>query len=152
MNQADGVSTESAGASCDTSATLFVFLKSAAKVQWRIEEELRAHGLSAAKFDVLLQLVRAGEPLPLRILAEGQHCVPSNMTTLIDRLEADGLVRRVDDPTDRRSKRAQLTPAGELRARQGSETIEAMNARFDDVLGVRGRDAIELMIEKLDAI
>ena len=73
------------------------------------------------------------------------------MTTLIDRLEADGLVRRVDDPADRRSKRAQLTPEGELRARQGTATIEAMNARFDELLGSRGRDAIELMIASLDS-
>jgi DNA-binding MarR family transcriptional regulator len=151
MNQADGGWTDTGAASCDTSATLFVFLKSAAKVQWRVEEELRAQGLSAAKFDVLLQLVKAGEPLPLRILAEGQNCVPSNMTTLVDRLEADGLVRRVDDPSDRRSKRAQLTPEGELRARQGAETIHAMNARFDELLGVRGQDAIELMIAKLES-
>ena len=151
MNQADGGWVETEGANCDTNATLFAFLKSAGKVQWRVEEELRAQGLSAAKFDVLLQLVKAGEPLPLRLLAEGQHCVPSNMTTLIDRLEADGLVRRVDDPADRRSKRAQLTPEGELRARQGTATIEAMNARFDELLGVRGRDAIELMIVNLDS-
>ena len=31
-------------------------------------------------------------------------CVRSNITQLMDRLEADGLVRRIDDPSDRRGE------------------------------------------------
>ena len=150
MNQADGGSTDTAEANCNTTATLFVFLRSAAQLQARVEEELRALGLSGAKFDALMQLVRAGEPVPLRGLAEGQHCVPSNMTTLVDRLEADGLVRRVDDPTDRRSKRAQLTPLGEERAVAGIEVIERMNARFDELIGEDAKEVLGLVAGRLE--
>ena len=35
------------------------------------------------------------------------------MTQLVDRLEADGLVRRVADPTDRRSVKAEITDEGQ---------------------------------------
>jgi len=54
----------------------------------------------------------AEEPLPLSDLAARQHCVRSNITQLMDRLEKDGLVRRRADPDDRRSVLAELTPAG----------------------------------------
>lgn len=69
-------------------------------------------GLSMAKYFVLQALAEAGEPLTLTELAAGQHCVRSNITQLVDRLEADGLVKRVDDPADRRTIRASLTASG----------------------------------------
>ncbi len=39
-------------------------------------------------------------------------CVKSTITRLVDRLEADGLVRRTPDPDDRRAQRLLLTPLG----------------------------------------
>ncbi|HXB53229.1 MAG TPA: MarR family transcriptional regulator [Vicinamibacteria bacterium] len=81
-------------------------------VEERLEAALEPLGLSVAKFGVLAKLVAAGEPLPLGTLAERMACVRSNMTQLIDRLEADQLVRRVADPGDRRSVRAELTKEG----------------------------------------
>ena len=110
---------------------LFLALLETAKVmQDRLEEALRGVGLSRAKLDVLDQLARAREPLPLRALAEAQRCVPSNMTTLIDRLENEGLVRRVDDPADRRSVRAALTPLGVERAAAGADVLARVQDEF----------------------
>jgi DNA-binding MarR family transcriptional regulator len=51
-------------------------------------------------------------------------CVRSNMTQLIDRLEADKLVRRVDDPGDRRSIRAELTKEGRERYAEVLKIVE----------------------------
>jgi len=42
----------------------------------------------------------------------GLACVKSNVTQLVDRLEADGLVERAPDPNDRRSRLAMLTERG----------------------------------------
>jgi DNA-binding MarR family transcriptional regulator len=81
----------------------------------RLEAAVEPLGLSVAKFRVLGKLVEAGEPLPLGTLAEHAACVRSNITQLIDRLEADKLVVRTDDPRDRRSVRAELTPEGRAR-------------------------------------
>ncbi|MBI4410275.1 MAG: MarR family transcriptional regulator [Gemmatimonadetes bacterium] len=72
-------------------------------------------GLSLAKMNVLGHLVDAGEPLPLGQLAERIQCVKSNVTQLVDRLEGDGLVRRVPDPHDRRSVFAAITDEGRKR-------------------------------------
>jgi DNA-binding MarR family transcriptional regulator len=77
-----------------------------------------------AKFGVLTKLVEAGEPLALGCLAERSACVRSNMTQLIDRLEADRLVERMNDPSDRRSVRAALTSAGRERHAEGVRIVE----------------------------
>jgi len=48
----------------------------------------------------------------LGALAEGMDVTPRTMTDIIDVLERDGLVKRVPDPTDRRSVQAVITEAG----------------------------------------
>jgi DNA-binding MarR family transcriptional regulator len=45
-------------------------------------------------------------------LAEQKLCDPSSVTTMIGRLERDGLVRRVVDPDDARARRVRLTAKG----------------------------------------
>ncbi|WP_030201314.1 MarR family winged helix-turn-helix transcriptional regulator [Streptomyces sp. NRRL S-87] len=81
-------------------------------------ERLRSHGaggrgLSAGALDVLTRLGVAGEEgLPLGELARAAGMSPRNATGLVDTLERDGLVRRVQDRRDRRSVRAEITPAG----------------------------------------
>ncbi len=97
----------------------------AARVEARLEHALADSGLSLAKFAVLDQLVKAGEPLLLTRLAERLSCCKSNITSLIDRLEADGLVRRVDAPEDRRSVLAAVTAEGQRRYELGSRTLAA---------------------------
>jgi MarR family transcriptional regulator, organic hydroperoxide resistance regulator len=57
-------------------------------------------------------------PVSMRELAERLKSDPSNITGLIDRLEARGLVERRPDPRDRRIKGLALTSAGaQLRER-----------------------------------
>jgi DNA-binding MarR family transcriptional regulator len=93
-------------------------------IQERLETAVEPLGLSLAKFKVLRRLVEAGEPLPLGTLAEHAACVRSNITQLIDRLEADKLVVRSDDPKDRRSVRAELTPKGRSLHAAATEALD----------------------------
>ncbi len=109
---------------------MFALLHAAHAVETRVEDALEKAGLSGAKFLALTKLVEAKEPLPLGALAEQLTCVRSNITQLVDRLEADGLVRRVDDPADRRSKRAEVTALGRKRQAAGVKQVEALEARF----------------------
>ena len=129
---------------------IFFMLLEAGRAQFgRLEDALKAVGLSAAKYYVLSQLAEAREPVALRELAQEQQCVPSNMTTLVDRLEADGLVRRIDDPTDRRSKRAELTGLGREKAAAGAEAVAAVEAAFVESLGPTERLALEKVLSTL---
>jgi DNA-binding MarR family transcriptional regulator len=81
------------------------------------------HGLSEGRLHVLFRLVAAPDhQLPLGELADQLEVTPRNITGLIDHLERDGLVERIDDPADRRLIYARLTVAGRRR-------IEGMRAQ-----------------------
>ncbi len=102
---------------------VFSFLSAADVVEARLEAALSPTGLSLAKLAVLHFLAAARQALPLSDLAARQHCVRSNITQLMDRLEKDGLVRRRADPDDRRSVLAELTPAGEQAHAKGVRAL-----------------------------
>ena len=104
---------------------LTMLLHAAHGAEAEVEAKLDAVGLSLAKLAALKTLTEAGESLPLTQLAERLSCVKSNITQLVDRLEADGLVRRLPDPNDRRARLATLTPAGRIACREGTRVQQA---------------------------
>ena len=93
-------------------ALTLLLLDAARAVEVRVERALADEGLSLAKLGALRHLALAEAPLTLTQLAERHCCGRSNVTALIDRLEADGYVERTVDPNDRRNVRAALTEAG----------------------------------------
>jgi DNA-binding MarR family transcriptional regulator len=115
----------------------------------RLDGSLGELGLSAAKLSVLSQLVASDSPLPLGELATRLSCVRSNITQLVDRMESDGLVRRVDDPGDRRTVRAELTPAGRDRQREGAARVAALEDRLRERLTVEERAQVGEMLSRL---
>ncbi|MFE9764549.1 MarR family winged helix-turn-helix transcriptional regulator [Streptomyces sp. NPDC005808] len=74
------------------------------------EDAAAEHTLTGAQARLLSLL--SLEPLPMRRLAQKLKCEPSNVTGIVDRLEARGLVERRPDPTDRRVKLAAATEEG----------------------------------------
>ena len=94
------------------SALIFKIAQAGHMVDHMLDAALEQHGLSIAKLGLLRHLVEANGPLTLSQLAERLACVKSNVTQLVDRLEADGLAKRVPDPEDRRSVRAVITDKG----------------------------------------
>ena len=76
------------------------------------DEALRRTGLSLAKMWGLRQLAEADGPLSLRELAGRMGCAKSNASALMDRLQAQGLVRRLPDPEDGRGVLVGLTAGG----------------------------------------
>src|SRR5262245_944403 len=97
-----------ADSATEARATLDAFLDAADVLYDRIAEGLGRVGLSYGKYEVLQMLAEAHGPVTLGALAQGACCARSNITQIVDRLEAEGFVRRVDDPDDRRSIRAEL--------------------------------------------
>jgi DNA-binding MarR family transcriptional regulator len=76
------------------------------------EYEAAAAGfhLTGAQARVLALL--ATGPMPMRQIAQRLKCEPSNVTGIVDRLQAQDLAERRPDPADRRVKLAAATPAG----------------------------------------
>jgi DNA-binding MarR family transcriptional regulator len=72
----------------------------------------RPHGLTGAQYNVLNVLAATAEGISQRELGDALVVDRSNVTGLLNRLEAAGWVRRTDHPDDRRIYRVSLTPAG----------------------------------------
>ncbi len=79
------------------------------------------HSLTGAQARVLALL--AYSPMPMRHLAQRLKCEPSNVTGIVDRLTARGLVERRSDETDRRVKLAAVTPEGRRTAAALRESL-----------------------------
>jgi DNA-binding MarR family transcriptional regulator len=109
---------------------MFGLIKAGRALEDQLEKGLGRVGLSMPKFSVLSELAKSGDSLPLSELAARLSCVRSNITQLVDRLEADGLVRRTDDPSDRRTVRAALTPLGSERCTAGASEITRIQREF----------------------
>jgi MarR family 2-MHQ and catechol resistance regulon transcriptional repressor len=97
---------------CQTAVDAYVALRRAADSVFRfVEAELGAKGVTTAQYGILLESMRSG-PLMLTELSDLIFRSNSTITALIDRLEADELVKRLAHETDRRVTLVELTPAG----------------------------------------
>lgn len=109
---------------------LWSIVKTGQAIQERLEASLESTGLSLAKLKALRHLIEADAPMALGQLAEKIACVKSNVTQLVDRLENEGLVKRIPDPTDRRSVLAAVTDSGRERYAAGAAALANAEAEL----------------------
>jgi DNA-binding MarR family transcriptional regulator len=129
---------------------LFAVLHAAGTLEAHVESKLEKIGLSLPKLAALHRLTEAGDSLPLGQLADRLKCVKSNVTQLIDRLEADGLVTRTADPNDRRSRIAVLTAAGKKAFTRGTEIQEQAEHELFGALTPDETQKLHQLLEKLE--
>src|SRR6185312_8182945 len=100
-------------------------------LQASVDEKLKPHGLSFARYEalVLLSFSKRGS-LPMRMMGERLQLHPTSITNIVDRLEADGLARRLPHPSDRRTTLVELTDAGRERLAATTEAVTAANFAF----------------------
>jgi DNA-binding MarR family transcriptional regulator len=128
---------------------LFAVLHASSVLESRVEVRLGEIGLSLAKLAALRRLAEAGGSLPLGQLAERLSCVKSNVTQLVDRLEADGLVSRTADTADRRSRLAVLTEAGRAAHVRGAAIFEAAEQELFGSLTQDEADHLHALLAKI---
>ncbi|PYR34780.1 MAG: MarR family transcriptional regulator [Acidobacteria bacterium] len=128
---------------------LFAVLHAASALETRVEERLADAGLSLPKLAALHQLSQAGDSLPLGQLAERLACVKSNVTQLVDRLEADGLVVRAADPNDRRSRLAVLTEVGKTTYARGSQIQQQTEREIFATLSKEEASTLHTLLAKI---
>ena len=97
----------------------------------RLNALLRPHGLTFPRYEalMLLSFTRAGA-LPLGKIGERLQVHRTSVTNIIDKLEADGLVRRVPHSEDRRATLAEITDAGRATAKAATEVLNADASAF----------------------
>jgi DNA-binding MarR family transcriptional regulator len=94
-----------------------------------VDGALRPFGLTFARYEglVLLLYSRKGV-LPLGKMGPRLMIHPTSVTNIVDRLEQQGLVRRLPHPTDGRTTLAEITPEG--RALAARATVAVNQASF----------------------
>ena len=104
-------------------------------------------GLSQVQCHVL-HLMEPGQPVPMSRLAEVLSCDASNVTGLVDRMEARGLLARRPSPADRRVKVLELTATGE---RLRAEMLRHMTGQPLPLASLRPdeRRALVALLERL---
>jgi len=108
-----------------------------------IDGQLRPLGLTFARYEVLMLLLfsRNGS-LPLNKVGARLQVHPTSVTNAVDRLEAEGLIRRVAHPTDRRTTLAKIQPKGRALAEQATKVI---NTTVFSAPGLSGVDVAVLV-------
>lgn len=101
----------------------------------RIDAVLQPHGLTFSRFEALalLGFSRRGS-LPMGKIGERLQVHPTSVTNTIDRLERDGLVRRIPHPEDRRAVLAEITAPGRRVAHEAAQALAEIE------FGLRGLD------------
>jgi DNA-binding MarR family transcriptional regulator len=115
----------------------------------RLDALLKPHGLTFARYEALVLLVFSSRgSLPLGKMGERLQVHPTSVTSIVRRLEADGLVRRVPHPEDGRAVLAEITDDG--RALVERATADLVGAEFG--LGVLDEQALRNLSELLRPI
>src|SRR3989441_9675770 len=79
-----------------------------------VRSRLRSRfGTTLPRFDLMAQLERHAEGLKMNELSRRLMVTGGNVTTIVDQLEKEGLVERLDEPSDRRAFRIPLTKSGQ---------------------------------------
>jgi DNA-binding MarR family transcriptional regulator len=130
---------------------IFALLRAAGSLEDFVDTRLAGVGLSIPKLAALQRLSDAGDTLPLGQLAERLACVKSNVTQLVDRLEADGLVARTSDPADKRSRLAIMTDAGRRARIEGARVQQEAEQELLAALSNDERERLTEILEKLRA-
>jgi DNA-binding MarR family transcriptional regulator len=89
-----------------------------------VDGALRPFGLTFARYEglVLLLYSRRGV-LPLGKMGPRLMIHPTSVTNIIDRLERQGLVRRLPHPTDGRTTLAEITDEGRRLAKRATRAV-----------------------------
>jgi DNA-binding MarR family transcriptional regulator len=97
----------------------------------------------------LKHLMESNEALGVTALADCMGSGKSNATQIIDRLEVEGLVRRVPHPEDRRSILVEVTEEGKRRYQAGIELRAKVSAMVLETLDDAERHELERLVDKL---
>ena len=111
----------------------------------RLREYLRVeHGTTLPRFDVMAALFRRRDGVTMSELSRMLLVSNGNATAVVDRLEAEGLVRRTPSETDRRTVYVALTKTGLA----SFETLAADHERaVDAIFSALSEDDLDRLTE-----
>ena len=113
-------------------------------IERQVRSRLRSQfDTTLPRFDLMAQLERHPEGLKMNELSRLLMVTGGNVTAIVDQLEKEGLVERLDEPADRRAFRIRLTRSGE---KAFADMARAHEEWVVDLLaGLSRRDQDELL-------
>ena len=111
-----------------------------------VDGALRPHGLTFARYEalVLLTFARTGR-LPMRVMGERLQLHPTSVTNIVDRLQADDLVRRTPHPTDRRATLVEITASGTALLEAATKSVTSIDFGISGLTPEQETDLTELL-------
>src|SRR5688500_12967904 len=125
--------------------------------RWRslLDDRLRLVGQSSARMEALAAIINSPALSAQVDIAKRLRIEGPTMTRMLDTLEADGLVERLPDPTDRRSKQLRLTQQGEQVLEDIFVTADELRDRMLEGVPPEQVDALNeffgMLLKRLDA-
>jgi len=108
--------------------------------------ERLGHDITPGQLRLLRTLDRVDRPQRLGELAAALDVAPRSVTSKVDQAEADGWIRRVPDPRDRRATLVELTDAGHtLLDRVSQQRHEGVRARLEVLDADEQRTLLDLL-------
>jgi DNA-binding MarR family transcriptional regulator len=101
------------------------------------------------RFDLMAQLDRYRDGLKMNELSRMLMVTGGNVTAIVDQLEKEGLVERLDEPADRRAFRIRLTRAGEKSFAEMARVHEQWVVELLAGLSRRERDELLKLLAKV---
>lgn len=130
----------------DTMAAVTGVMRVQQIIQSAVDNALKPHGLTFARFEALVLLTFARRSsLPMRVMGERLQLHPTSVTNIVDRLESDGLVKRVPHPTDRRTTLVEITEDGRTRREQATEAVTSIDFGLSGLTHRQTQQLIELL-------
>ena len=116
-------------------------------------QQLSPYGITPSQgraLDVLARDPHHGGRIRLNQLADRLHIAPRSVTTVVDALEAAGLVARVQDPEDRRAILLQLTEAGDRMVEQISRVRQEVAEEYFGAITPEQRSSLLELLQTVD--
>ena len=134
----------------EMSRPIVALLRADGCVSRALEEALSQGGLTLPKFNVLMELASSPDGrLPLHEIVRRVVKSAPNISALIDRLEADGLVCRSRESSDRRVVTACLTDKGWDALRRGGPALFEAEKRLLQEMSVDDRATLARLLEAI---
>ena len=114
-----------------------------------LDEKLRPLGYGTARMEALSTIKRSPEPSAQIAIAKRIGIEGPTLTRMLDTLEAEGLVVRRADPTDRRTKLIELTEEGERALEEIHAVAHEFRASVLDGMSDAELDAVNAVTSRL---
>lgn len=108
----------------DGMATVTSLVRAQQIVMARVDEALKATGLTFSRYELLMLLSfsKTGA-LPMTVASARLQVHPTSVTNTVDRVQSAGLATRVPHPSDRRATLIEITDAGRSLVARATEYL-----------------------------